>query len=406
MRIIHRFGFRLTDEERAPFQEIGIDLPEGVRLAGDALVAFEIAEDDSRWSDVRTVLGNRKKMDLVWTEFSLIELEAAEFLVMHTKSPMGYPQPEKYPGYLTATYDLTDFCEFCALGLQQKAPFRFKRSPTLRSKTMFQLYWIPDEFFAPFVVWESLFKPLGIGARHPVINKTGATIGSVVQLDIQKECDVRTESLDPLDCAKCGRRKYKFPLRGYCPEPATKDFEMAKSSLCFGEGAFANRLVVVSRALRRRIREAGVTGVEFFPCAGNWINTLDPAQLKNESPIRKRTISKASLTPEQLRIVELIESLENEVNNGGFDQFFYNSAGDDTSEIIQALKTVRAVKMASIVTRAAAKFPVRMPPKDRARRQDVLLRVSPDGDAFAALDDAFYQYPDDLADLLRKYVSH
>jgi hypothetical protein len=103
-------------------------------------------------------------------------------------------------------------------------------------------------------------------------------------------------------------------------------------------------------------------------------------------------------------VVRLIETLEGEVNNGGFDQFFYNSAGDETAEIIQALETVGALKVAEIVKRAAGKFPGGMPPRDRFPRQDLLLaKVSPNAGAFADVDQEFYAYPDDLSGLLAKY---
>jgi hypothetical protein len=63
--------------------------------------------------------------------------------------------------------------------------------------------------------------------------------------------------------------------------------------------------------------------------------------------------------------------LEDEVNNGGFHQFFYNDAGNNTLQTIQALEAVGAAKIAAIVKRAAM-FPGGMPPKDRFARQDVL----------------------------------
>ena len=100
----------------------------------------------------------------------------------------------------------------------------------------------------------------------------------------------------------------------------------------------------------------------------------------------------------------MIEVLEGEVNNGGFHQFFYNSAGDETAEIIQALEAIGALKIAVIVRRAAGKFPGGMPPKDRFVRQDLLLdRVAPDSGVFNDLDQEFYAYPDDLSGLLDKY---
>jgi hypothetical protein len=95
--------------------------------------------------------------------------------------------------------------------------------------------------------------------------------------------------------------------------------------------------------------------------------------------------------------------MEAEVNNGGFDQFFYNSAGDNTAETIQALETIGAFTMADILKRAVAKFPGGMPPKDRFARQEILLQISPDAEAFEELDGEFCGYPDDLADLLARH---
>ncbi len=99
----------------------------------------------------------------------------------------------------------------------------------------------------------------------------------------------------------------------------------------------------------------------------------------------------------------LIDALEGEVNNGGFHQFFYNSAGDNTVETIRALETIGAASMADIVKRAAAMFPGKMPPKDRFVRQDVLLENYPDSAVFRKLDEEFYEYPDNLSELLAKF---
>jgi hypothetical protein len=107
---------------------------------------------------------------------------------------------------------------------------------------------------------------------------------------------------------------------------------------------------------------------------------------------------------EKERVAELVGELEGELNNGGFHQFFYNSAGDDTEEIIRALQLIGATKAADIVKRAASKFPGEMPPVDRLARQDLLLdTVAPSGDEFRDLDEEFYSYPDDLSGLLGRY---
>jgi len=108
---------------------------------------------------------------------------------------------------------------------------------------------------------------------------------------------------------------------------------------------------------------------------------------------------------ERDEIVRLIDALEAEVNNGGFHHFFYDSAGDDTAEIIQALEAVGAPKFVDIVKRAAGKFPGGVPPRDRFQRQELQLdTVDPDIQVFSDLDREFYEYPDNLSALLKTYV--
>jgi hypothetical protein len=105
---------------------------------------------------------------------------------------------------------------------------------------------------------------------------------------------------------------------------------------------------------------------------------------------------------DQSEIGTCTQNLEAEVNHGGFHQFFYNSVGDDTAEIVQALQAIGAARMADIVKRAAAKFPGGMPPKERRARQDILLEKFPETTEFDELDAEFFAYPDDLAALLTK----
>lgn len=104
-----------------------------------------------------------------------------------------------------------------------------------------------------------------------------------------------------------------------------------------------------------------------------------------------------------LTIQELIDELEAEINNGGFNQFFFNSAGNHTEEIIKALVKIGAFRTAEIVKKAASKFPGGMPSKDRDERQEALEEISPDSDAFEELDEEFLAYEDDLASLVANY---
>jgi hypothetical protein len=100
----------------------------------------------------------------------------------------------------------------------------------------------------------------------------------------------------------------------------------------------------------------------------------------------------------------LIDAVEGEVNNGGFDQFFFNYAGNEAAQIVQALDAVGASKTAAIVRRACAKFPGGMPPIEWSVRQGVLLDVvSPDAEAFEQEDADFLAYEEDLGALVAAY---
>jgi hypothetical protein len=104
-------------------------------------------------------------------------------------------------------------------------------------------------------------------------------------------------------------------------------------------------------------------------------------------------------------VKDLVEELEAEINNGGFDQYFFNTSGGNASAAIEALRAIGANTTASILERAVQMFPGGSAPPERGARQDLLAQVSPDGDAFEALDEQFLRYPDDLVALLAKYLA-
>lgn len=81
-------------------------------------------------------------------------------------------------------------------------------------------------------------------------------------------------------------------------------------------------------------------------------------------PIANRRFSDLS-RPE--RVFILVWELEAEVNNGGFSQFYFNSAADRARDTAAALRTIGAERTASIVDRANASFPGG-PPADRSAR--------------------------------------
>lgn len=98
-----------------------------------------------------------------------------------------------------------------------------------------------------------------------------------------------------------------------------------------------------------------------------------------------------------------IWTLEAEVNNGGFDRYYFNSAGDLALSTVTALKSIGAARAARILEAANAAFPGASPPGDRSKRQDA-LDEHVDRSHFEPLDAEFYTYPDDLLSLLASYL--
>jgi hypothetical protein len=100
---------------------------------------------------------------------------------------------------------------------------------------------------------------------------------------------------------------------------------------------------------------------------------------------------------------ELVADLEAELNNGGFHQFFFNSAGDRAAQTREALRAIGAVRTAALLERACARFPGGAPPVDGDERQVLMLTLAPRSDEFDAEDTAFYAGGEDLRALVEAY---
>lgn len=98
-------------------------------------------------------------------------------------------------------------------------------------------------------------------------------------------------------------------------------------------------------------------------------------------------------------------TLESEVNNGGFNQYYWNSAGDFSKETVCFLEDVGASETASILKAANENFGNEGPPKDRTERQQRLEELERFGALkLDSLDQEFYEYPDDLTELLYQFA--
>ena len=112
-----------------------------------------------------------------------------------------------------------------------------------------------------------------------------------------------------------------------------------------------------------------------------------------------------SVLSEAERIFYITQTLEMEVNNGGFSQFFYNSSGDFSNELVGAFAAIGANTTASICQKAIDAFG-RDIPVDRDERQEMLDELESDelDEILEECDDAFFAYEDDLNELNYNFV--
>lgn len=100
-----------------------------------------------------------------------------------------------------------------------------------------------------------------------------------------------------------------------------------------------------------------------------------------------------------------IWELESRVNNGGFEQYFYNSSGDSAFAAVDALNKIGARKAAKIVAQANSVFPNAIAPKDEVERREKLDALNAEQkELLERLDEEFMEYPDDLTELLFDFV--
>ncbi|MBR5252599.1 MAG: DMP19 family protein [Clostridia bacterium] len=107
-----------------------------------------------------------------------------------------------------------------------------------------------------------------------------------------------------------------------------------------------------------------------------------------------------SVLSEAERIFYVTQSLEMEVNNGGFSQFFFNSSGNFANELVSAFTAIGAIETATICQKAISAFG-RDIPVDRDEREEMLEELESDeiAEILTECDNAFYEYKDNLNEL-------
>lgn len=120
-----------------------------------------------------------------------------------------------------------------------------------------------------------------------------------------------------------------------------------------------------------------------------------------------RKLGEASLQtlsrPEQ--VIACLTEVEMEVNNGGFDQYYWNSPGDHAREAVAALRELGAEHTAGLVAQANEMFGPQGPDPDREKRWAEMDGLPEDARTrWSELDGAFYEYKDNLSGLAARYI--
>jgi hypothetical protein len=104
------------------------------------------------------------------------------------------------------------------------------------------------------------------------------------------------------------------------------------------------------------------------------------------------------------KAVLAIESLEREVNNGGFDQFFVNSSGKFTGDLVSSLKLIECFAAAEIVSRAMSALNVEGELTYQNIQNAIFRENQMRDQIFGVCDNDFYEYPDDITGKLFDFI--
>lgn len=98
-----------------------------------------------------------------------------------------------------------------------------------------------------------------------------------------------------------------------------------------------------------------------------------------------------------------IDIFENHTTNGGFEEFFWNSSGKFSHEILEAYEKIGAVNTANIIYTSFTLFGEIPIPKNINLRRELLTVLKKD--IWKDLNNEFYKNKDDIPVLILKFVS-
>lgn len=204
--------------------------------------------------------------DYPYYEYSIEEIETADYFVLKDWYGCGYPQPDRNFKYESVSFDSSKICQGCGCGRIQTNNLRVNKL----SKHGFWGFsaWLYDEIFVSKNVYNEVFAPYGIEKRDVI--KAGKKLEDVFQLIIP----VIGEPIDLSDrkqeiCTLCGETKYTmqhfaypfFPLHNH-PLPG-----IYKTKEYFGSGHEAQHVLIISKDIVNKLLKSKDLKKEWLiPC--------------------------------------------------------------------------------------------------------------------------------------------
>lgn len=204
--------------------------------------------------------------DYPYYEYSIEEIETADYFVLKDWYGCGYPQPDRNFKYESISFDSSKICQGCGCGRIQTNNLRVNKL----SKHGFWGFsaWLFDEIFVSKNVYNEVFAPYGIEKRDVI--KAGKKLEDVFQLIIP----VIGEPIDLSDrkqeiCTVCGETKYTmqhfaypfFPLHNH-PLPG-----IYKTKEYFGSGHEAQHVLIISKDIVNKLLKSKDLKKEWLiPC--------------------------------------------------------------------------------------------------------------------------------------------
>jgi hypothetical protein len=193
MKIIHRISFNAKGRKEAikQFQKLGIAMKVSVAPAPfSSHYHFDMSEDDHLWPEVEKVLLSAGILiTKPHTEFTREEIMSSERVLIYPHHRWGYPMPNDYHWqWKERAYTPEQECEYCGIGLRQKAPIHLKCEPKMGRNHFMGVFWL-DEIFALNKVFDVLSQNgiTGFEAYPAIHYKKKTPLETVKQLKVVNE---------------------------------------------------------------------------------------------------------------------------------------------------------------------------------------------------------------------------